>query len=58
MDEAVRSADPSCPDCGGRVQVPADAEVGEVVECLQCAAPLELVATRPLTLVPFDEEEK
>ncbi|HUY97937.1 MAG TPA: lysine biosynthesis protein LysW [Verrucomicrobiae bacterium] len=48
----------ACPDCGVAVAVPGDSEVGEVVECPGCGAPLEVVALTPLTLVPFDEEEK
>ncbi len=47
-----------CPDCGSEVAVPGDTTLGEVVECPECGVPLEVVAFTPLTLAPFDEEEK
>ncbi|HVA21899.1 MAG TPA: lysine biosynthesis protein LysW [Candidatus Micrarchaeia archaeon] len=47
-----------CPDCGRAVEVTLDTEVGELVECGGCGAPFEVVALVPLTLAPFDEEEK
>ena len=47
-----------CPVCGADVEVPDDAEFGEVVICPSCGAELEVVSVDPIRLEPFEEEEK
>ena len=54
-----------CPDCQadsdenkpGKINVPIDAEVGEILECPECGAEMELLSTNP-PLVSLIEEEK
>ncbi len=47
-----------CPECGGPVEVPADALPGELLVCDACGVELELVSTDPVALAVFEEEEK
>lgn len=54
-----------CPDCQadsngnepGKINVPVDAEVGEILECPECGAEMELLSINP-PLVSLIEEEK
>ena len=48
-----------CPECGGMIQVAADAMLGEVVECFDCSAELEIISLSPLSveLAPEIEED-
>jgi len=39
-----------CPECGAELDLPADAEVGEIVDCGTCGAELEVVSGEPVTL--------
>lgn len=48
----------NCPACDSPVPVPDDAELAEVIVCAACDAELEVVATDPPALMPFEEEEK
>ena len=47
-----------CPECGAMVKISDDAEVGEIVECPDCSADLEVVEIDPLTLELAPEEEE
>ena len=51
-------AETPCPACGTPVPVPPDAVLGEAVWCPSCGVELEVVSTRPLQLLPYEEEEK
>ena len=39
-----------CPVCGGGVEVPADAVVGELLDCADCGTELEVRGRSPLEL--------
>jgi len=48
-----------CPECEAAVQLTGDVEHGEVVQCHECGADLEVVALKParLILAPPEEED-
>ena len=54
-----------CPDCQadspenepGKITIPVDAQVGEILECRDCGAEVELLSANP-PLVSLLEEEK
>ncbi len=48
----------SCPECGSKVEVPADSLEGELLFCDHCGVELELVSREPLKVLVFEEEEK
>lgn len=48
----------ACPICEGDVEVPADAMVGELIECPDCGAELEIVSLNPLILKEAPEVEE
>jgi lysine biosynthesis protein LysW len=47
-----------CPDCGSELDLTDVDEIGDLVDCPNCGAAFELVALAPLTLAPFEDEEK
>ncbi len=47
-----------CPDCGSELDFTDVDEIGDLVDCPNCGATFELVALAPLTLAPFEDEEK
>ena len=47
-----------CPECDGQIEVPIDAMIGEVFECSNCGAELEVVETEPDIIMEFYEEEE
>lgn len=57
-NQAAGAATVQCPDCGAAVAIPADAAVGEVLLCANCAAELEIISLDPPLLDLFEEEEK
>lgn len=45
-----------CPECGVEIEAdPGDFEKGDVVECDECGAELEVTATSPLEFEAVDE---
>jgi lysine biosynthesis protein LysW len=48
----------NCPDCGSELDLVDVEEIGDLVDCPNCGATFELVALAPLTLAPFEDEEK
>ena len=54
---SVNSPTP-CPECGGLVTLPANVEVGEVVQCAECGVELEVIALGPVELQLAPEEEE
>ena len=48
-----------CPECDARVSVGDDVERGEVVQCAECGAELEVLTLQPLsfTVAPPVEED-
>jgi len=48
----------NCPDCGTALDLADVAEIGDLVDCPNCGATFELVGLNPLTLAPFEDEEK
>jgi len=43
-------SEPTCVTCGATVALPADAEVGEIVDCGGCGRELEVVGVEPAEL--------
>jgi alpha-aminoadipate carrier protein LysW len=49
----------TCPECDADVQVDEDTDKGDVVECSDCGAQLEVVGLDPIELdVAVEEEEE
>jgi alpha-aminoadipate carrier protein LysW len=48
----------TCVECDGEVMVADDALVGEIVECPECGAELEVTGLSPLTLELAPEVEE
>ncbi|MGH7685834.1 MAG: lysine biosynthesis protein LysW [Candidatus Dormibacteria bacterium] len=48
-----------CPECEAVVQLPPDCETGQVVQCAECGAELEVITTDPpaFELAPAEEED-
>ncbi len=47
-----------CPVCGAQVEITADAVVGELLECGDCASELEIVGLEPTVLAEAPETEE
>ena len=47
-----------CPECGGDVNVSAEAEKGELLQCQECGVELEVTKTKPVELKKAPEEEE
>ena len=47
-----------CPECGAVISAPADVEEGEILDCENCGAELDVVSTSPFEVMVFDEDEK
>jgi alpha-aminoadipate/glutamate carrier protein LysW len=48
----------ACPECGGEVEVGADAIVGEIIACPECGVELEVTGLNPLTVALAAEVEE
>lgn len=48
-----------CPECEATVDVDADVEEGEILECPECGVELEVISTNPVELgiAPQEEED-
>jgi alpha-aminoadipate carrier protein LysW len=48
-----------CIECGSVVETTGDVMIGEVIECMTCAAELEVISVTPITveLAPEIEED-
>ncbi|MDP3888699.1 MAG: lysine biosynthesis protein LysW [bacterium] len=46
-----------CPDCQAEVKIPNEAPVGEILECLNCGAEMELISLDPLEVSLIEEEK-
>lgn len=57
MSASVGPAKP-CPACGADLELGEVDEVGDLVDCANCGATFELVGLTPVTLAPFEDEEK
>jgi len=55
---AIGTLAENCPDCGADLDLGDLEEIGDLVDCPNCGATFELVALAPLTLAPFEDEEK
>ncbi|MGC2191978.1 MAG: lysine biosynthesis protein LysW [Candidatus Dormiibacterota bacterium] len=55
---AVGTLAKNCPACGADLDLVDVEEIGDLVDCPNCGATFELVALAPLTLAPFEDEEK
>ncbi len=51
-------ANAECPICSAEVAFEADTEVGEIVECEECGAELEVKSLEPPTLGEAPDEEE
>lgn len=48
----------TCPECGALVNVDDDVVEGEILECEECGAELEVISVNPLELELAPEEEE
>lgn len=48
----------TCPDCGAEVDLDYDVVEGELVECDECGADLEVISSNPLEFDRAPEEEE
>jgi len=48
----------TCPECEAQVKLNPDVEKGEIVQCAECGAELEVVETNPVQLKLAPEEEE
>ena len=48
----------ACPDCGGEINLDYDVVEGELVECEECGADLEVISSNPLEFDRAPEEEE
>jgi len=55
---AIGTLAKNCPDCGAELDLGEAEEIGDLVDCPNCGAAFELVSLLPLTLAPFEDEEK
>lgn len=55
---AIGSVVKNCPDCGTQLDLEDAEEIGDLVDCSNCGATFELIALTPVTLAPFEDEEK
>ncbi|RJR26079.1 lysine biosynthesis protein LysW [Candidatus Microgenomates bacterium] len=54
-----------CPDCQanepedtvGCINIPIDAEPGEIIECPECGAEVEILSTNPIVVNLLEEEK-
>lgn len=49
---------PTCPECDAEVEMPEDVMAGEIVECEDCGAELEVISIAPLKLELAPEVEE
>ncbi len=47
-----------CPECGASVDLGYDVVEGEIIECEECGAELEVISVNPLELELAPEEEE
>ncbi len=47
----------TCPECEGQLSL-VDVEIGEIVQCPDCGAELEVTGVDPVTLALAPEEEE
>jgi len=47
-----------CPECAARCEVPDDAMEGEIIQCDDCGAELEITALDPLALAVAPDEDE
>jgi alpha-aminoadipate carrier protein LysW len=48
----------SCPTCGADVEIPDGTEIGEIMECADCGAELEVRKLEPPALSEAPEEQE
>jgi alpha-aminoadipate carrier protein LysW len=48
----------SCPECGADVTLAANIEKGEIIQCADCGAELEVLSVNPVELAIAPEEEE
>lgn len=48
----------ACPECGADISLGEDVEKGEIVQCGDCGAELEVIEIEPVTLALAPEEEE
>lgn len=46
-----------CPDCEEEIKIPKEAHEGEIIECSNCGAELEVLSLKPLELAILEEEK-
>lgn len=46
-----------CKDCGEPIEVEDEIEVGEIIECQNCGAEMEVINLKPLEVSLIEEEK-
>lgn len=46
-----------CLDCGNELEFPKNTQIGEIIECKNCGAEMELLSLEPLQLEILEEEK-
>jgi len=46
-----------CPDCTTPINVSLDTKVGEIIECQNCGAEMEIINLKPLEVELIEEEK-
>ncbi len=55
---ATETKTAECPECGNAVEVSEKVEKGEIIQCGDCGAELEVVKVAPVELALAPEEEE
>ncbi len=46
-----------CPDCNEEQQLPEDAEEGDIIECAECGAELDVLSLDPIEVEVFCDDD-
>ena len=46
-----------CPDCKNEITIPKNTDIGEIIECKNCGAEMELLSLKSLKLEILEEEK-
>lgn len=57
MDDSQKSSNAICPECDTPIIMPANFQIGKVVECPACGIQSEIININPLKLAPLEEEK-
>jgi len=55
--QMLKQTKAKCPDCQNPLDLPKEVEVGEIVECDNCGAEMEILSLKPLKMEILEEEK-